>query len=41
MRSGLEMTVETRNVRGGVMRDSYQLRGAATALDAAAIACAR
>ena len=40
MRSGLEMTVETRNVRGGLMRDSYQLRGAATALDAAAIACA-
>jgi hypothetical protein len=40
MRSGLEMVVETRNRRGGVMRDSYRLRGAATALDAAAIACA-
>jgi hypothetical protein len=40
MRSGLQMTVETRNARGGLMRDSYQLRGAATALDAAAIACA-
>jgi hypothetical protein len=41
MRSGLEMSVETRNGRGGLMRDSYALRGAATALDAAAIACAR
>lgn len=40
MRSGLEMSVETRNVRGGLMRDAYALRGAATALDAAAIACA-
>jgi len=40
MRSGLDMSVETRNVRGGLMRDAYQLRGAATALDAAAIACA-
>ena len=41
MRVGLEMTVETRNARGGLLRDSYTLRGAATALDAAAIACAR
>ncbi len=40
MRSGLEMRVETRNVRGGAMRESFALRGAATALDAAAIACA-
>jgi hypothetical protein len=40
MRSGLELTVETRNARGGLMRDTYRLRGAATALDAAAIACA-
>ena len=40
MRSGLEMSVETRNGRGAVMRDGYRLRGAATALDAAAIACA-
>ena len=41
MRSGLEMTVETRSERGALLRDSYALRGAATALDAAAIACAR
>jgi hypothetical protein len=40
MRSGVEMIVETRNARGGLMRDGYRLRGAATALDAAAIACA-
>jgi hypothetical protein len=40
MRSGVEMVVETRNARGGLMRDGYRLRGAATALDAAAIACA-
>ena len=40
MRSGLEMRVETRNSRGGLMRESFALRGAATALDAAAIACA-
>lgn len=40
MRLGLEMSVETRNARGGLMRDSYRLRGAASALDAAAIACA-
>lgn len=41
MRSGLDMVVETRSERGLVVRDSYALRGAATALDAAAIACAR
>lgn len=40
MRTGLDMTVETRTARGGTMRDAYRLRGAATALDAAAIACA-
>lgn len=40
MRSGLEMRVETRNARGGLMREGFALRGAATALDAAAIACA-
>lgn len=40
IRSGLEMRVETRNARGGLMRESFALRGAATALDAAAIACA-
>ncbi|MDP8912417.1 MAG: hypothetical protein M3N39_02430 [Pseudomonadota bacterium] len=41
MRSGIGMTLETRSERGGLIRDSYQLRGAATAIDAAAIACAR
>jgi hypothetical protein len=40
MRSGIEMSLETRSERGGILRDSYQLRGAATAIDAAAIACA-
>jgi hypothetical protein len=41
MRAGVHMTIETRSVRGGRVRDYYQLRGAATAIDAAAIACAR
>jgi hypothetical protein len=41
MRSGIEMSVETRSASGALIRDSYRLRGAATAIDAAAIACAR
>ena len=41
MRSGIAMSVETRAASGAVIRDSYPLRGAATAIDAAAIACAR
>jgi hypothetical protein len=41
MRGGLHMTVETRSGRGALVRDFYRLRGAATAIDAAAIACAR
>jgi hypothetical protein len=41
MRTGIEMSVETRAAGGAVVRDSYRLRGAATAVDAAAIACAR
>ena len=41
MRSGVQMSVETRSVRGLRVRDHYQLRGAAPAIDAAAIACAR
>ena len=41
MRTGIEMSVETRSTSGAVVRDSYRLRGAATAIDAAAIACAR
>lgn len=41
MRAGIDLTVETRSVRGMPVRDHYRLRGAATAMDAAAIACAR
>ena len=41
MRSGLAMVVETRSTQGLIVRDLYRLRGAATAIDAAAIACAR
>lgn len=41
MRTGIEMSIETRSNRGALVRDSYRLRGAATAIDAAAIACAR
>lgn len=41
MRTGIEMTVETRAAGGHALRDTYRLRGAATAIDAAAIACAR
>jgi hypothetical protein len=41
MRTGIELSVETRSAGGGLVRDSYRLRGAATAIDAAAIACAR
>ena len=41
MRTGVEMRVETRAANGSVVRDSYSLRGAATAIDAAAIACSR
>ena len=36
MRTGLEMTVETRSTAGRLVRDQYRLRGAATAIDAAA-----
>lgn len=41
MRGGIEMRVETRAANGTRIRDVYQLRGAATALDAAAVACSR
>lgn len=41
MRTGLEMVIETRSTRGVLVRDQYRLRGAATAIDAAAVACAR
>ena len=40
MRTGIEMVVETRSTRGTAVRDHYRLRGAATAMDAAALACA-
>jgi hypothetical protein len=41
MRTGIDMVVETRSTRGRLVRDQYRLRGAATAIDAAALACAR
>src|SRR4051812_6963955 len=41
MRTGMEMAVETRATQGVLVRDHYHLRGAATAMDAAAIACVR
>lgn len=41
LRTGIDMVVETRSVRGTRIRDQYRLRGAATAMDAAAVACAR
>jgi hypothetical protein len=41
MRTGIDMVVETRSTRGRLVRDQYRLRGAATAMDAAAIACTR
>lgn len=40
MRTGIDMVADTRAVNGTRMRDHYALRGAATAIDAAAIACA-
>ena len=42
MRSGSSMSIATRAARNGrAFADSYRLRGAATAIDAAALACAR
>jgi hypothetical protein len=41
MRNGIALAVETRATDGRLVRDLYRLRGAATAMDAAAIACAR
>jgi hypothetical protein len=40
MRTGVAMVVETRSIRGGLVRDQYRLRGAPSAVDAAALACA-
>ena len=39
MRTGLDLTVQTRSTEGRLIRDQYHLRGAATAMDAAALAC--
>ena len=39
MRTGIDMVVETRSTQGRLVRDQYRLRGAATAMDAAALAC--
>ena len=41
MRTGVQMIVETRAENGAALRDAYPLRGAATAIDAAAIGCPR
>jgi hypothetical protein len=41
MRSAPTMTVSVRDPQGRDFYDSYELRGAATAIDAAALACAR
>jgi hypothetical protein len=41
MRSGSSMSVETRGQNGKGFADVYRLRGAATAIDAATLACAR
>ena len=39
MRSAPSMSVESATAAGGAIADTYRLRGAATAMDAAAIAC--
>lgn len=41
MRSGTSMSVVTRDAGGRAYVDAYPLRGAATAIDAAALGCAR
>lgn len=41
MRGGVEMMIETRSTTGALVRDHYRLRGAPTAIDAAALGCAR
>jgi hypothetical protein len=41
MRTGVQMSIETRAETGATLRDVYPLRGAATAIDAAAIGCPR
>jgi hypothetical protein len=39
LRTGLNLTIQTRAASGLLIREHYLLRGAATAIDAAAIAC--
>jgi hypothetical protein len=41
MRSAARMTVTARDTGGKVFSDSYSLDGAATAMDAATVGCAR
>jgi len=41
MRSAPSMSIESVSARGGAIADTYRLRGAATAIDAAALGCAR
>ncbi|MBV8687450.1 MAG: hypothetical protein JOZ90_14530 [Alphaproteobacteria bacterium] len=41
MRTGIDMSLETRAEGGALIRNLYRLRGAASAMDAAAIGCAR
>jgi hypothetical protein len=41
MRSAPSMSVESSSRSGGSIADTYRLRGAATAIDAAALGCAR
>lgn len=41
MRSGTAMSVQTMAATGAPFADTYALRGAATAIDAAALGCAR
>ncbi|HEY0594814.1 hypothetical protein [Sphingopyxis sp.] len=41
MRSAPSMSVESGTATGGAIADTYRLRGAATAIDAAALGCAR
>jgi len=41
MRSGSSMSISTRAENGRAFADAYGLRGAATAIDAAALGCAR
>lgn len=41
MRTGASMSIESRTAAGARIRDTYALKGAASAIDAAAMACAR